>query len=310
MEFAEPSPKPTLINPLTRYEDFKFEFPPNTYPKQVLQTSFKYPPDCGEKSYVGSGRLKGRRALVTGGDSGIGRAVVIALAREGAKVAINYLPEEEPDAEDLTQFLTKDHQVKHDLIRIPGDLRSKSFCYELVLKAFDKLGGLDLVVNNAGYAGGKFENFDGLDPEVWDDIFKVNVYASLHITQAAAPLLPPGSSIIFTVSSTGNDPQPGIAAYSASKGALRNFVNGAGSELIKRGIRVNGVAPGFTYTPLLVYTGLTEKVTDGIVSSLVPEGRLQQPAELAPVYVTLADDQASYVCGSVYGTHGGILAVY
>lgn len=150
MESAEHSSKPKLINPLTRYEDLKLEFPPNTYPKQVLQTSFKYPPDCGEKSYVGSGRLEGRHALVTGGDSGIGRAVVIALAREGAKVAINYLPEEEPDAKDLAQFLAKDHQAKHDLIKIPGDLRSKSFCYELVHQAHEKLGGLDLIVNNAG----------------------------------------------------------------------------------------------------------------------------------------------------------------
>ncbi|KAL1870868.1 hypothetical protein Daus18300_004957 [Diaporthe australafricana] len=309
MESAEHSSKLKLINPLTRYEDFKFEFPPNTYPKQVLQTSFKYPPDCGEKSYIGRGRLEGRHALVTGGDSGIGRAVVIALAREGAKVAINYLPEEEPDAKDLARFLAKDHQTKHDLIKIPGDLRSKAFCYELVHKANEKLGGLDLIVNNAGFAS-KLETFDNMDPEVWDHIFKVNVYAGLHITQAAAPILPPGSSIIFTVSSTGLSPQPGSIAYSASKGALRNFVNGAGSELIKRGIRVNGVAPGFTYTPLLVFAGATEEDVDQLVAGLEPEGRIQQPAELAPVYVTLADDQVSYVCGSIYGTTGGILATY
>lgn len=154
------------------------------------------------------------------------------------------------------------------------------------------------------------ETFDNSDPEVWDQIFKVNVYAGLHITQAAAPILPSGSSIIFTVSSAGLVPQPGVIAYSASKGALRNFVNGAASELIKRGIRVNGVAPGFTYTPLLVLGGMKEEDANELVSTLQPQGRIQQPAELAPVYVTLADDQASYVCGSIYGTHGGILAAY
>ncbi|KAG8164425.1 hypothetical protein KVR01_006343 [Diaporthe batatas] len=292
MESADHSASPSLINPLTRYADFKFDFPPNTYPKQVLQTNFRYPPDCGETSYVGHGRLKGRHALVTGGDSGIGRAV------------------EEPDAEDLAQFLAKDDKVKDYLIRIPGDLRSKFFCYELVQKAKEKLGGLDLIVNNAGVTGGKVGNFDTSDPDDWDHVFKVNVYAGLHITQAAAPILPPGSSIIFTVSSAGLSPQPGTVAYSASKGALRNFVNGAAAELIKKGIRVNGVAPGVTYTPLMVVTGFNEKDLDGLVAQLEPQGRVQQPAELAPVYVTLADGQSSYVCGSVYGTHGGILAAY
>lgn len=149
-----------------------------------------------------------------------------------------------------------------------------------------------------------------MDPELWDRVFKVNVYAGLHITQAAAPILPPGSSIIFTVSAAGALPQPGVVAYSAAKGALRNFVNGAGAELIKKGIRVNGVAPGFTYTPGIIFGGLTEKLVDELLSALEPEGRLQQPAELAPVYVTLADGQASYVCGSIYGTHGGILGAY
>lgn len=149
-----------------------------------------------------------------------------------------------------------------------------------------------------------------MQPELWDQVFKVNVYAGLHITQAATPILPPGSSIIFTVSSAGISPQPGVVAYSASKGALRNFVNGAAAELIKKGIRVNGVAPGFTYTPGIVFGGLTEESAKELVSVAEPVGRMQQPAELAPVYVTLADDETSYVCGSIYGTHGGILGAY
>ncbi|KAG6365882.1 hypothetical protein INS49_000058 [Diaporthe citri] len=277
--------KHKLINPLTRYEDFKFELPPNTYPKQ---------------SYVASGRLKGRHALVTGGDSGIGRAVVIAIAREGAKVAINYLPEEEKDAEALADFLEKDPRVDHKLVRIPGDLRSQKFCHELVHTARKKLGSLDLIVSNAGGIG-PVQPITKLSPEIWDDIMKVNVYANFHITQAAAPLLPPGSSIVVTDS--------GSVAYSASKAALRSFISGAAAELIKQGIRLNGVAPGYTYTPLLVYGGLTPEDLNAQIPVGEPIVRVQQPAEIAPVYVALADDQLSYGTGSICGSHGGWAAI-
>ncbi|KAG8167684.1 hypothetical protein KVR01_003373 [Diaporthe batatas] len=301
--------KHKLINPLTRYEDFVFEFPPNTYPKQVLQTSFKHPPDCGENSYVGKGRLKGRHALVTGGDSGIGRAVVIALAREGAKVAINYLPEEEPDARALAELLDQDACVEHELVRIPGDLRSPKFCHELVHSAHKKLGSLDLIVGNAGTAS-PLEPITEVSPEAWDDTMKVNLYANFHIIQAAAPLLGPGASIVITDSVGGVIPLQNQVAYTTSKAALRSFINGAGAELIKQGIRINGVAPGYTYTPLLVYGGLTVETLETAVKQLDVIGRVQQPAELPHLYVTLADDQLSYGTGSIYGSHGGFLGGY
>ncbi|KAK2598873.1 hypothetical protein N8I77_012255 [Diaporthe amygdali] len=302
--------KHKLINPLTRYEDFKFELPPNTFPKQVLQTSYKHPPDCGEKSYVASGRLKGRHALVTGGDSGIGRAVVIAFAREGAKVAISYLPEEEPDAEALADFLAKDPRVEHELIRIPGDLSSQKFCHQLVNTAHKKLGSLDLIVSNAGTVGPVGETVAEMSPETWDHIMKVNLYAFFHIIQAAVPLLPPGSSIVVTDSVAGLISVQGSVAYAASKAALRSLISGVSAEVIKQGIRVNGVAPGYTYTPLLVFGGLTIEDLNTQVPTLEPIGRVQQPAELAPVYVTLADDQLSYGTGSIYGSHGGFLGAY
>lgn len=257
-------------------------------------------PDHGEKTYKGSGKLFGRKALITGGDSGIGRAAAIAFAREGADVAINYLPVEEPDAKEVVELI---RAAGRKAVAIPGDLRDEAFCKRLVNDAADQLGGLDILVSNAAKQV-YVESLQDITTEQFDATFKTNVYAMFWITQAALPLLKPGASIICTTSINAYDPSPGIVDYVMTKGAIAIFIKAMSKQLIPKGIRVNGVAPGPVWTPLQPSGGQSEDklVTFGADT---PYKRPGQPAECAALYVLLASQDASYISGEIFGVTGG-----
>ncbi len=258
-------------------------------------------PDHGETSYQGSGRLVGRKALITGGDSGIGRAVAIAFAREGADIAINYLPVEEPDAREVIELIRAEQRKT---VAIPGDLRDASFCRTLVDTAVRKLGGLDILVSNAGIQQAKASIAD-VSFEQFDDTMKVNVYAPFLITKAALPHLSPGSAIILTSSISGISPTPNFIDYSQTKAANIAFVKCLAKQLARKGIRVNAVAPGPYWTPLQISGGqLPDDVSE--FGTAAPMGRPGQPVEIAPVYVALAAADNSYSTGQVYGSSGGL----
>lgn len=257
-------------------------------------------PDHGETSYRGSGRLEGRKALVTGGDSGIGRAAVIAFAREGADVAFNYLSVEEPDAQEVLQLISA---AGRKGFAIPGDIRNEVFCQKLVADAVEKLGGLDIVVNNAAQQAA-CESLEDLSTEQFDATFKTNVYAMFWITKAALPHLPPGAAIINTSSIQAYDPSPQLVDYAQTKSCNVSFTKSLAKQLAKRGIRVNSVAPGPIWTPLQPSSGqLPDKLTE--FGANTPFGRPGQPAELGPTYVLLASQETSFVTGEVYGITGG-----
>jgi NAD(P)-dependent dehydrogenase (short-subunit alcohol dehydrogenase family) len=257
-------------------------------------------PDHGETSYVGSGRLRGRKALITGGDSGMGRAAAIAYAREGADVAINYLPAEEPDAREVVGLITAAGQRA---VALPGDLRDAAFCRRLVDDAVRQLGGLDTLVSNAGRQKSTASILDVSD-EDFDWTMKTNIYAPFWIIKAALPHLQPGSTIIATTSEQAYDPSPDLYDYAQTKAATMNFVKSLAKQLGPKGIRVNGVAPGPIWTPLQISGGASEGkvVTFGATA---PLGRPGQPAELAGIYVRLAEDDGSYTTGNIYGAGGG-----
>lgn len=257
-------------------------------------------PDHGENSYKGSGRLKGRKALITGGDSGMGRAAAIAYAREGADVAINYYPTEEPDAQEVIELMKKEG-VK--AIAIPGDIRDEAFCQKLVAEAVDKLGGLDIVVSNAGRQQAHASILD-ISSEQFDWTMKTNIYAPFWIIKAALPHLPPGSAIIGTTSEQAYDPTPDLYDYAQTKAATMNYVKSLAKQLGPKGIRVNGVAPGPIWTPLQVSGGASQEKLKNFGGG-TPLGRPGQPAELASIYVQLAAGDASYATGQVYGSAGG-----
>ncbi|MDR7008941.1 NAD(P)-dependent dehydrogenase (short-subunit alcohol dehydrogenase family) [Paraburkholderia strydomiana] len=257
-------------------------------------------PDHGETSYRGTGRLNGRRALITGGDSGIGRAAAIAFAREGADVAIVYLPAEEPDAKEVVQFIRAAGQTA---VALPGDIRSESFCQSLVNNAVQQLGGLDIVVNNAGRQQSHDSILD-ISTEQFDWTLRTTLYAMFWITKAAIPHMPPGSAIINTSSVNAYDPSANLLDYAMTKAAIANFTKGLAKQMIKKGIRVNAVAPGPFWTALQVTGGQTAENVQKF-GEQVPMGRPGQPAEIAPLYVQLASAQASYVTGQVYGASGG-----
>ena len=285
-------------NPATRFTSKPFPEQKQEWP--ALQRNMKPVPDCGEKSYRGSGKLKGRKALVTGGDSGIGRAAVIAFLREGADVAINYFPTEEPDAKDLAALAKQDGSK---LVLIPGDITNQDFCNHLVDKASSELGGLDILVNNAAYQQSK-KSIDDITPEQVDRTVKTNLYAMFWITKAALGHMKPGATIINTASVNSFNPGEELLDYATTKGGIAIFTKGLAKQLAKKGIRVNAVAPGPVWTPLQVAGGqLPGKLSE--FGQDTPLGRAGQPAELGPIYVALASNELSFTHGSVFGANGG-----
>ena len=255
-------------------------------------------PDCGEDSYRGSGKLEGKVALVTGGDSGIGRAVAIAYAREGADVALSYLSED-GDAHDTARLV---EQAGRRALLLPGDVSSAAHCRELVARTVEELGGLDVLVSNAAFQMSHPDIAEVSDEE-WDHTFATNVSAMFHLVKAALPHLRPGSSIIGSSSVNSDMPSPELAPYAATKAAIANFCASLAQMLGPRGIRVNSVAPGPIWTPLIPATMPAEVV--GQFGLDTPLGRPGQPAELAPVYVLLASDDGSYVSGARVAVTGG-----
>ena len=287
-----------MDDPRTKYP--KPPFKPQPQPWPGLAGKMDPRPDHGETSYRGSGRLAGRKALITGGDSGMGRAAAIAYAREGADVAINYLPSEEPDAREVIQLI-KDAGRK--AVSIPGDLREEAFCRKLVADAVEQLGGLDILVCNAGRQQSKASILE-LSSEDFDATMKTNIYAPFWIIKAAVPHLKAGSCIIGTTSEQAYDPSPDLYDYAQTKAATMNYVKSLAKQLAVKGIRVNGVAPGPIWTPLQISGGSSEKKYTQFGSTTV-FGRPGQPAELASIYVQLAAADASFATGNIYGSGGG-----
>ncbi|MBR0654697.1 SDR family oxidoreductase [Plastoroseomonas arctica] len=296
------NPAPTHAHPLENPAD-KYPKPPfarQTQPWPGLAGRMDPRPDHGEHSYKGSGRLQGRRALITGGDSGMGRAAAIAFAREGADVAINYLPDEEEDAREVIDLI---RAAGRNGVAIPGDLRDAAFCRQMVDQAVAALGGLDILVNNAARQQTRASILDVTD-EDFDATMKTNIYAPFWTIKAALPHLKPGSSIIGTTSEQAYDPSAELYDYAQTKAATMNYVKSLAKQLAERGIRVNGVAPGPIWTPIQVSGGATMEKLEKF-GSATPMGRPGQPAELASINVQLAAADASYATGQVYGAAGG-----
>jgi NAD(P)-dependent dehydrogenase (short-subunit alcohol dehydrogenase family) len=256
-------------------------------------------PDHGEESYRGSGKLTGKRALITGGDSGIGRAVAIAFAREGADVAISYLAEEQEDAETTASWVRK---AGREAVLLPGDIQNEEHCASLVAETVAKLGGLDILVSNAAYQEVR-EGVDSLPTEEFDRVFKTNLYAMLWISRAAIPHLGRGASIITTSSVQAFNPSPTLIDYAMTKAAQVAYTKALAQQLGEKGIRVNAVAPGPIWTPLIPGTSWPETLPE--FGQDTPLGRAGQPAELAGAYVYLASEDSSYVSGAVIPVTGG-----
>jgi NAD(P)-dependent dehydrogenase (short-subunit alcohol dehydrogenase family) len=257
-------------------------------------------PDHGEDSYRGSGRLTGKRALITGGDSGIGRAVAIAFAREGADVLISYLPEEEPDAQDTARLIEK---AGRKAVAVPGDIRDAAHCQALIDRALSDLGGLDILVNNAAFQMAQPGGIAEITDEQFDRVMKTNLYAMFWLCRAAVPHLRPGATIINTASVQAYQSSAPLLDYATTKGGIVAFTKALAEELAEKGIRVNAVAPGPIWTPLIPSTMPKEKVES--FGEDTPLGRKGQPRELAPAYVYFASDDSSYTTGEVLGVTGG-----
>jgi NAD(P)-dependent dehydrogenase (short-subunit alcohol dehydrogenase family) len=254
--------------------------------------------DHGETSYKGSGRLAGRKALITGGDSGIGRAVAIAFAKEGADVMISYLSEQEDANETVRQVEAAGQKA----VAVAGDIQDEAHCKELVQRAIDEFGQLDILVNNAAFQM-SHDSFLDLPSDEFEKTYRTNIFAMFYLCKAAVPVMKPGSSIINTASIQAYMPEPSLLAYAGTKASIANFSKALAKEAIEYGIRVNAVAPGPVWTPLIPATMPEEKVKSFGEDSLL--GRAAQPVELAPIYVLLASQEASYITGMVYGATGG-----
>ncbi len=288
-----------LQDPTTQYPQPEFGHQPQPVPGSAAQMNPK--PDHGETSYVGHGRLPRRKALVTGGDSGIGRATAIAFAREGADVAINYLPSEEQDAKEVIALIEKEGRKA---VALPGDLSDETFCRKLIHDARESLGGLDILAAVAGKQHA-VDKIADITTEQFEATYRVNVTALFWLCQEALPLLPKGASIITTASIQATHPSPSLLDYAPTKAAILAFTRALARQVASDGVRVNCVAPGPIWTPLQVSGGQPDKKIPAFGSE-TPMKRPGQPVELAPLYVLLASQESSYVTGEVYGATGGL----
>lgn len=288
----------TFQNPTTRYPDITP--PKQDQPEPGLDADLIPGTDRGEDSYTGTGRLRGRRALITGSDSGIGSAVAIAFAREGADVALAYLPAEEEDAQHVCGVIRR---AGRKAVPLPGDLSDPDYCREVVRRAAEELGGLDALVNNAGRQIA-VEDIADLTDEQWEDTFRTNIHAMFRVSQAALEHLEPGSTIVNSTSVQAYSPSAHLIDYAATKAAINNFTKGLATQLAPRGIRVNSVAPGPIWTPLQVSDGQPKDALPHFGKN-TPLGRAGQPTELAPAYVFLTSSESSYVIGETLNVNGG-----
>lgn len=287
-----------LVNPLTQYHTGGY--PAQKQKAPGIQSEMTPVPDCGEESYTGCHRLEGRKALITGGDSGIGRAVAIAYAREGADVAINYLPEEQSDAEEVGKWIEK---AGRKAVLIPGNIANERFCAQMVEQAYQELGGLDILTLVAGKQVA-VTNIEDITTEQLRETFETNVFSLFWIVKAALPLLPPGATIVTTSSIQAFKPNDFLLDYAATKSAIVAFTRALAQQIAPKGIRVNSVAPGPFWTPLQISGGqLQENISK--FGEKTPLKRAGQPAELAGVYVHLASPESSYTTAEVYGVTGG-----
>lgn len=286
-------------------DDERRPFPPQPEQKQTppgLTKAMTPPPDHGEESYIGSGRLKGKVALITGADSGIGRAVAIAFAREGADVVVSYLSEDE-DANETARWIEREERRA---LVLPGDISTEEHCAHLVRQCIENFGQLDVLVNNAAFQR-TYADIGDISAAEWDRTFRTNIYAPFFLARAAIPHMKPGSSIINTTSIQSRQPSPHLLAYASTKGAISNFTAGLAEMVADKGIRVNAVAPGPIWTPLIPSTMPPEKTKDFGKQALL--GRAGQPAELAGAYVLLASDLGSYMTGAVIPVTGGEIMI-
>ncbi len=287
-----------MQDPLKQYPQPKFDEQPQSAPG--LSRDMDPKPDHGEESYRGFGRLAGRRALITGADSGIGRAVAIAFAREGADIVLSYLESEQPDAEEVFALVKA---AGRNCVSVAGDIGQEHVCRTLIDRTVNELGGIDILVNNAGKQTA-VKSIADLTTEQFEATLRINILAMFWLCKMAIPHMPPGATIINTTSIQGYQPSPALLDYAATKAAIANFTHSLAKQVAPKGIRVNAVAPGPVWTPLQPSGGQPqEKIPD--LGSAVPLGRPGQPAELAPVYVLLASQESSFTTGEVYGVTGG-----